>query len=543
MAACQSYIATSLVKINSIEEKLWVTAMVQGVSWTGLNNRAKKWIWEEGEEADLSLDWAVGVDFAKNGCVGIGSSVKYNLIVSDCLERKGWVCERDEVQDMFQEYKGRALLNPVTYINAKFDTLSTAKEACLLEVKNCSGITLWAGKFVLVTGTTLITAAAGGVDAFLKTSCAPGFFGVKCSSACFECPDNMPCNPITGACDNLLTCMAGLQLDQCQKLVSLKCPPDPGWWFWNKHCYYIEETGLTKTWQEAKMFCSSYRETMLLTISSLKEKEWIISMINRMVWTGLNSRNRGITWMWSDGQLADTSVTWLIVKQAPGSTLNTICGSLKPTPEFLSGQDCVLKNGWICKNSANAFGQHSGMLLLNPVTKHNHTQGFPSFEAAEKSCFSHLKECTGVTFWNGFYFAVTGNILTKSIRGTDVAFPRSACSLGFHGRLCQERCKVCHKDLICNSLQGVCQGRETCISKSAKLLECIFGSKSNALLMFWILALISSLCPSKAWLLWKEHCYYIEPEKQATWLEAATFCANFRETDLLSIDGDEEKVE
>lgn len=63
---------------------------------------------------------------------------------------------------------------------------------------------------------------------------------------------------------NTTVCFSGV--------VNLKCPSDPGWWYWKGNCYYIETVTLL-TWDKARDFCSNYHGTKLLsTPSSLEEQ-------------------------------------------------------------------------------------------------------------------------------------------------------------------------------------------------------------------------------------------------------------------------------
>lgn len=60
----------------------------------------------------------------------------------------------------------------------------------------------------------------------------------------------------------------------------MRCPHAPGWWFWDGHCYYVEEHN-SKNWQGAKATCQTYgKDVGLLTLSSAKEKAgWELVML------------------------------------------------------------------------------------------------------------------------------------------------------------------------------------------------------------------------------------------------------------------------
>ncbi|XP_075042415.1 uncharacterized protein LOC142101885 [Mixophyes fleayi] len=525
--ACSRYKGTGLLVIDSIEEKLWVSAMISETSWTGLNDVDKdgRWTWGGGEPADTSVPWLNEVKSARRGCIELDPAGKL-VSQADCAVRRPWICERDEGVDLFQEFPAHALLMPVTGNSSLFSTLAEAKVACVLELQSCSGVTQWDGGFVLVTGKRLIASTAVPVTAYLKAACTPGFYGIQCSKECDECPHGAICNPATGLCDNLVTCVTGLQLTGCQKAVSLECPQESGWWYWDEHCYFISEGGETKSWDDAKFACSSYRQTWLLTINSLEEKDWVSSMIEGKVWTGLSTTSRGLVWSWVDGQRPNISAPWFSV--APlRFTMNTFCVTLSPSPAALSSEACLAPNGWVCEQTAiSTFEQHQGMVILKPLPKS--LKGHGGLGAAVAGCLAHLPACTGITVRQGLHYAVTGTDLVKSTRPTDIAYLRSACSLGFTGPRCAQRCPVCFKDLVCNSVRGVCQGTQSCVSTTQPLTDCPF-------------ALTSVMCPGASWRVWKEHCYYIETTSARSHQDSSLFCERFRETKLMNIDDTEEK--
>ncbi|XP_075690985.1 uncharacterized protein LOC142659107 [Rhinoderma darwinii] len=525
--ACRRFKGTTFLVIDSSEEKMWISAMISGKSWTGLNDidNDGKWTWAENDPADISVPWLSDVKSSPSGCIELDTT---GSLVSqvDCTAKRPWICERDEAVDLFQEIPGHALLIPFIYNSSTLYTLAESKSACILERENCTGVTQWNNTFVLVTGTQLMAAEAVPVTAYLKTACLPGFFGTECSYHCHECPGDAACNPLTGVCDNVVTCVTGLQLAGCQKAKSLECPQEPGWWFWDGHCYYISEGGEANTWDDAKFACSSYQRTWLLTINSLQEKEWVSSMIEGNIWTGLSTTTRGLIWTWVDRQRTNMSAPWMSV--TPTSFIvNNICVNLSPSPAALASDVCSAPHGWVCEQPViSMFEQHQGMILLDPMPKSQ--TGHDLLDAAVASCIAHIPQCTGVTLRQGLHYPVMGTILIKSTRQADIAYLKSACSVGFFGRRCAQRCPICVKGLFCNSVLGECQGGETCVSILGHLKSCNY-------------ALTSIMCPNDLWRVWNGHCYYIETTARTSGKTSATFCERFRETNLISIDNIDEK--
>lgn len=68
------------------------------------------------------------------------------------------------------------------------------------------------------------------------------------------------------------------------EVIHLRCPKDPGWWYWNNSCYFVESTKLL-TWVEAKNFCMAYHETKLLPEPRNEEKVMCPWMYN---WKGIS---------------------------------------------------------------------------------------------------------------------------------------------------------------------------------------------------------------------------------------------------------------
>ncbi|CAH2317056.1 Hypothetical predicted protein [Pelobates cultripes] len=354
--------------------------------------------------------------------------------------------------DLFLEYPRHALLKPRANSD-QLASLGSAKEACILGSESCTGVTQWEGAFVLVSGNQMVLSTLVPVTAYLRTACAPGYYGIKCANTCYACPQNLICNAVTGLCDSIVTCIGGLQLSGCQRAVSLECPQEPGWWFWEDHCYFISEKTETKSWNDAKDACTFYKGTSLLTINSQEEKEWVSSMISDQAWTGLSTTSRGLIWTWADGQTPTVSASWFSVTPL-GYIKNTFCVVITPAPASLAAQECVLSYRWVCEQSVRTpFQPIPGMIILEPLPQS--MAGYPVLRAAELGCLSNIPQCTGVTLWN---------------------------------------------------------------------------------------ALISTLCPGDRWRLWNKGCYYIETTTGKTAPDSSLFCERFRETNLLTVDTDTEKV-
>ncbi|MEE6504669.1 hypothetical protein FKM82_005288 [Ascaphus truei] len=464
--ACNHYKGTGLLIIDSLEEKEWVSNMIKGSSWIGLNDMDKdgKWTWGEEEAANISAAWLSDINPDQSGCVEVDSSGKF-WTRADCAALKLWICEGDEVHLHGWSRDRRALSS---------------------------------------------------------YACAPGFYGTNCSSKCYECPRGIACNSVTGLCDSLVTCLVGPDLSGCQKAVSLECPQGPGWWYWGGHCYYISKAGETKTFDDAKTACSVYRGTWLLTINSLEEMEWVSSMIDVKVWTGLRTVTRGIVWTWDDGQKPNTSASWF--KIAPlGFIVNTFCVDLSPTPGALAAQDCLIPHRWVCEQPAvDLFQEHLKHALLHPLT-----YTFDTLVNAKEACMLELQNCSGVTEWKGRFVLVSGKELIAASSDPVTAYFKTACAPGFYGINCSSKCYECPGGIACNSVTGICDS----------LVTCLFGLNLSG-----CQKAVSLECPQESgWWYWDEHCYYIsEPGENKTFYDAKAACSFYRGTWLLTINSLEE---
>ncbi|XP_025033020.1 scavenger receptor class F member 2-like, partial [Python bivittatus] len=114
--------------------------------------------------------------------------------------------------------------------------------------------------------------------------CALRFYGAECGMIC-SCNGTESCNPLNGQCAENEQCNEDRLRSDCQQdVIHLRCPKDPGWWYWKNSCYYIETTKRL-TWGEAKNFCMAYHETKLLPMpQSNEEKVWLTTVLKDVIW-------------------------------------------------------------------------------------------------------------------------------------------------------------------------------------------------------------------------------------------------------------------
>ncbi|XP_019365819.1 PREDICTED: uncharacterized protein LOC109292716 [Gavialis gangeticus] len=188
-------------------------------------------------------------------------------------------------------------------------SLAAAKDSCFLQRESCSGVLQLKGAHYTVRGSVLVDSPGSGTVLYVKSACSPGYHGVNCTKRCLLCPGSHPCNPLSGRCEEGLRCVRRIGPSCLHGLVSSRCPGRAGWWYWDGHCYFMEEKD-TKTWEEAERACRSFGEGLgLLALNSQEEKAWVATMVQRHSWTGLNDLDGDGRWTCMT-QHTDPSVPW-----------------------------------------------------------------------------------------------------------------------------------------------------------------------------------------------------------------------------------------
>ncbi|EMP40893.1 hypothetical protein UY3_01859 [Chelonia mydas] len=152
---------------------------------------------------------------------------KGSLTAVSCFRKALWICKRKEegIVD-FREFQGYYLAGTYTSDSTQ-QSLWEALQLCRVQRSICNGVGMIKGEYrtIFATRILLIIGALGDEStAYLKS-----------------------------------------------RVINMKCPEDPGWWYWNGSCYYMEETN-SLTWLEAKNYCTAYNGTDLLLLDSAEEK-------------------------------------------------------------------------------------------------------------------------------------------------------------------------------------------------------------------------------------------------------------------------------
>nr|XP_025043257.1 uncharacterized protein LOC106732388 isoform X5 [Pelodiscus sinensis] len=401
--------------------------------------------------------------------------------------------------------------------NSTQQSLWEAFQLCRFQRSICNGVGMIKGEYrtIFATQLLLINGAPGDKStAYLKSPCAPGYYGPECQGSC-TCNRIENCSPFTGECAENLQCSQEYMAQQCQKgVISMKCPEDSGWWYWNGSCYYIEETN-SLTWLEAKNYCTAYNGTDLLLLDSAEEKAWVTSVLQKPVWI------LSLGALQSEVEKSSRKNRRILVSPPKNTALDS-CDQLNANGS-LNLINCSSLAFWVCerKEGDSMFWKYSRRLLTKPLGRDTYT----SLKFAMSACILKA-DCSGVTYWGKHYIPVTGKELIFSKNRHDAVYLRSACSKGHYGAYCQKKCPNCFNYAVCNKLTGLCDGAVTCQERN-KIELCEYH-------------LTSKFCFA-SWKYWSGNCYYIPPYGVLNKSEAEFMCSRFQGAQLIKLKNVEEQ--
>ncbi|XP_042303868.1 uncharacterized protein LOC121920758 [Sceloporus undulatus] len=512
---CKHYRDTDLVWITSAKEKKTLLSLLpRGVYWSGLHGN---WFcnhlhWTYPNASYTASEWLRrGHWTVRWRCCVYLTVPEGSMPGIDCNEKTSWVCKKREDETMdFHMFGGYYLVGIAKDIKAVIHkSLSEAFQHCRLERTLCTGvqkirdsyITFLAKRLVLVSGSF-----ANLYTAYLKSACTPGYYGPRCHITC-TCNGTENCNPLTGQCAENEQCNEDYLTTDCEKgVINLKCPKDPGWWFWKNNCYYIE-TAKRRTWEEAKNFCLAYHQTELMPQpQSEQEKIWLASMLTDNTWLGLAVK-----------KAKDTANFEEIYRRA---LLTCPQMNRNGTIEYVK---CSSLAAWVCKRSVDAkmFWKYNNSILILPLGNKMY-----NYKAHAKSACFLEEKCTGITYWKKKYVPVHGKELILPRSSHDTTYIKSACSEGHYGAYCQEKCPDCPQDRPCNRLMGKCAGEVSCPEKK-DLWLCEVKLKSQ-------------FCYHQ-WVYFNNHCYYISTYGQINKSDAEYMCSQYKGAQLIHLSTIEEE--
>uniref|UniRef100_A0A452H2T1 C-type lectin domain-containing protein n=1 Tax=Gopherus agassizii TaxID=38772 RepID=A0A452H2T1_9SAUR len=135
------------------------------------------------------------------------------------------------------------------------------------------------------------------------------------------------------------------ELTQIQPHTNSVCGHCPWGWAWfQRTCYHFSES--TKTWHEAKQFCSDYGAH--LVIINTKEEQAFLVMNrtkSRVYWLGLSDKKVENQWLWVDGSPLKLSF-WSTGE--PNDSSDEDCGTMAIDGRW-NDINCYWTDYWICE--------------------------------------------------------------------------------------------------------------------------------------------------------------------------------------------------
>ncbi|XP_063152544.1 uncharacterized protein LOC134492298 isoform X2 [Candoia aspera] len=172
-----------------------------------------------------------------------------------------------------------------------------------------------------------------------QTVCSEGHYGAYCQEKCPECPEDRPCNRLTGNCAEELTCTEKKKINLCKfKLKSKFCYYS--WIYFNKHCYYIPTFGLISKY-DAEYMCSQFKGAQLINLATIQERDWVLGIISENIW--LHSVGPAFLPRMMLSTMEE-KITQRVLTDA-----EQLCLQLLPGEGHLVSVPCSYNASWVCK--------------------------------------------------------------------------------------------------------------------------------------------------------------------------------------------------
>ncbi|XP_032637282.1 uncharacterized protein LOC116825404 isoform X1 [Chelonoidis abingdonii] len=117
-----------------------------------------------------------------------------------------------------------------------------------------------------------------------------------------------------------------------------------GWAWFQRTCYHFSES--TKTWHEAKQFCSDYGAHLVI-INTKEEQAFLVKnrTKSRVYWLGLSDKKVENQWLWVDGSPLNLSF-WSTGE--PNDSSDEDCGTMAIDGRW-NDINCYWTDYWICE--------------------------------------------------------------------------------------------------------------------------------------------------------------------------------------------------
>ncbi|XP_029469378.1 aggrecan core protein-like [Rhinatrema bivittatum] len=212
-----------------------------------------------------------------------------------------------------------------------------------------------------------------------------------------------------------------------------RCPSATSWWHWKGNCYY-QNPLLLSTWWQALKTCRSYRETDLLYLTTVEEKNWVCSTFKSSYWTGLNDLEVESVFKWSKGDAISSSlVNFLHDDIANGGRKD--CVQIHSLNGTLTDAHCGDRKLFICKSSEASewFAEQPDRGLPEKLLEQ-----YPSvseLSEAKEECLRIRGSCVGIVHAGSvFYLLSSTNQIT--IKPGSTLYTWTLCAAGYSGPQC-----------------------------------------------------------------------------------------------------------
>ncbi|XP_042334607.1 uncharacterized protein LOC121936433 [Sceloporus undulatus] len=213
------------------------------------------------------------------------------------------------------------------------------------------------------------------------------------------------------------------------------CPTEPGWRQWNGSCYFLDVLSVSG-WHEARDACRRFRNTELLYLTSLQERDWVRSNFQGSVWTGLNDLQEESVFRWTTQEpLSEHVAQYLQDDMADGGLKD--CVWLDLASGLLRDANCEEARPFLCKGSeaTDWFEERPGL----SVVKGDPAQLFPSarsLDQAKQECLQERHVCVAVLrSGSGFYLISSMDRIVS--KPDSVLYVWTICAEGFSGLDCR----------------------------------------------------------------------------------------------------------
>uniref|UniRef100_A0A452H2Y6 C-type lectin domain-containing protein n=1 Tax=Gopherus agassizii TaxID=38772 RepID=A0A452H2Y6_9SAUR len=120
-----------------------------------------------------------------------------------------------------------------------------------------------------------------------------------------------------------------------------------GWAWFQRTCYHFSES--TKTWHEAKQFCSDYGAHLVIINTKEEQVKPPATLLSRVYWLGLSDKKVENQWLWVDGSPLKLRYVYDFWSTGePNDSSDEDCGTMAIDGRW-NDINCYWTDYWICE--------------------------------------------------------------------------------------------------------------------------------------------------------------------------------------------------